>query len=411
MDESGANVGNDVTYADVGTSTEIKEELPKIDKTMFEVGKVMASAAVKTLCDLFDRIPIQSGQESEGLLDLIIETQRILDWGIYPYESVIMAMVGRTSEPLTSEVLGAMSIFDEWKDVKSLLINKMMPATVRNRLRYERLYRRQKDDEKLESYAKNIINVAKVILPSMEESKICDLIITNCNPEVKYKLFMTSQPETFKDLWTVITGYQEFESEVMKSGSSRSSGHCCREGDKCMKQDGAVKKRETVCYRCGGIGHEQRVCPSKPTANYAGRRPIHRSQVVVAPRNNYDTVQLTCWINDMRYSAVFDSGSSLSLIKRQTYEKLKQKPELNEVSPSFKGIVVGGTTFTIDSCTNIDLRFGYLTIKQCMYLVEGIETDILLGADFIREHCDTTSWKDMKLYLNKGNRWVKLHWI
>ena len=178
---------NGVKSVDKAVGTEIPFDSVKEGKQaahMFEVGKVMASTAVKTLCDRFDRLPLQSGEDANGLLDLLLETQKVHDWGIYPYQSVMMAMVARTTEPLTGEILGAMAVFEEWKDIKFVVLTKVMANSVRNRLRYDRLYRRQRDEERLEDYAKDIVNVPKVILPSVEETQICDLIITNCNPEV-----------------------------------------------------------------------------------------------------------------------------------------------------------------------------------------------------------------------------------
>lgn len=83
----------------------------------------------------------------------------------------------------------------------------------------------------------------------------------------------------------------------------------------------------------------------------------------------------------------------ISLISKKVWQNLKIKPKLIRDRPCVKS--VSKDSLKIEGCANITFKIGNLTLTHKFYVVNGMNRNMILGRDWIKQ-------KGVRLYFDLG---------
>lgn len=98
-------------------------------------------------------------------------------------------------------------------------------------------------------------------------------------------------------------------------------------------------------------------------------------------------------IGKQRFRALVDTGAEISLIHRKIFDNLKDKPKVTRLRPLIQG--VSGKTLSVLGCADISFKMGNLLLKHKFFIVDGINRNLILGFDWLKQN-------GIRLYFDLG---------
>ena len=363
--------------------------------------KVSAAVASETLKETFKSIPVQDGRNAPGLLQIIVEIEKALECKVYPEKSVLLTAVGRTSDPLREELLRAIGNMADWSVTKFLLMQKFIPPSVKEDMMFSYVRRRQRKDERLEDFIRGIILYMKVLLIDLDEQQICDLIVKNCLPQIRMQLFVPTKPKTLTELWTTAGLYQEVESELLTENTLVQGTNDGKLWDRNLRR----------CWACDSPSHLLNSCPKRGSGSNRAQTKLPRMHGLGSEVTFGSILQTDCWVDGKKVCATIDSGSCLSLANRESYHRLFSRFAIEPVSPKIKVVLVGGSTMELEEKVLLEVEMAKSKLQILTYLCDAIESDVLLGGDFLSQYCRSLDLSNLRMWINGSMYWTRLQWM
>jgi len=162
------------------------------------------------------------------------------------------------------------------------------------------------------------------------------------------------------------------------------------------------RRREGLCYYCGGKDHQNSACPNK------GRRlPYSKTSVsnetLTPPRSHSFSllIELSSDSDSKYVSALVDSGAALNLIHQDLVQELQIPtvpciPAINVTAVNNAPIGTGITHQTVPLTLRIGL-FHIETISISLYVINSPKHTLILGHPWLAVHDPLISWHQGEL--------------
>jgi len=110
---------------------------------------------------------------------------------------------------------------------------------------------------------------------------------------------------------------------------------------------------------------------------------------------------LHCQVNQVYTKFLIDTGSPVSLISLETFDKLKLESKLNRIDSIFT--TANGNKLNAKGKCSIDINIGSCTIKQELIVADIKGSSGILGMDFLNENEIDIQIKSQSLRINDQN--------
>jgi len=109
-------------------------------------------------------------------------------------------------------------------------------------------------------------------------------------------------------------------------------------------------------------------------------------------------------IQNFKLRCLIDTGAYVSLIHKQIFQKLNPKPKFIKDCPSIQS--VNGGDLSVEGSAEIEFKFGKQSLKHKFYIIDGINRNIILGRDWLKQN-GVRIYFDLG-YLRVGKTYVRL---
>ena len=109
-------------------------------------------------------------------------------------------------------------------------------------------------------------------------------------------------------------------------------------------------------------------------------------------------------IQNFKLRCLIDTGADVSLIHKQIFQKLNPKPKTIKDCPSIQS--VNGGDLSVEGSAEIEFKFGKQSLKHKFYVIDGINRNIILGRDWLKQN-GVRIYFDLG-YLRVGKTYVRL---
>lgn len=97
---------------------------------------------------------------------------------------------------------------------------------------------------------------------------------------------------------------------------------------------------------------------------------------------SYAVIDFVC-VSD----AVFDTGSSFSMMSSKLYERLPKKPRIYKFEKAAPDIVgVGGASAHVKCYVDVPLRIAEIEVERPLLVVDNLSFSLLIGMDILGPH-------------------------
>ena len=164
-------------------------------------------------------------------------------------------------------------------------------------------------------------------------------------------------------------------------------------------------------YNNGGIlynnslyAHNQRnisVCsPDKyvpyPPRNISVQLTQHTQQI-------YDDNKIDILIAGVKSVALLDTGSTLSAISRQLYNKLSHYVTVSKcINQSRQCVLADGSEIFLNECVNVPIKLNNVSVEAKMYILDIGHISVLIGCDLLKKMQATIDYRN-SLMITYGN--------
>ena len=150
--------------------------------------------------DLCKSIPQSSGTDSYHLIEMLKQVSSIVDLNLESEQKVILSVLPRTEGALRALWSEAVAKQLPWEKLKSLILENFLPVRNFRTITNELVYRIQRPNESLRDFFCDIQQTSKLLLPSLNEEQVVNIICQGMNPTTRAHLVMQSKPTTFQQL-------------------------------------------------------------------------------------------------------------------------------------------------------------------------------------------------------------------
>lgn len=137
------------------------------------------------------------------------------------------------------------------------------------------------------------------------------------------------------------------------------------------------------------------------------RRRLCNSKLPICPITLTVGYQMDCTINGVLTPFLLDTGAAVSLLWKDTWERVNTQPA--EPTDLFGSAASGvdGSPLTVYGSATVDLRLHEHSMTTDVIVVSLLTAEVILGLDFLREHCAHNDLPNQQLYL--ANRGISLY--
>lgn len=165
-----------------------------------------------------------------------------------------------------------------------------------------------------------------------------------------------------------------------QSASSLSGKRCYNCGSKShQSRECPDKSKGSRCFNCNNFGHMSKECKEKKPGTSSEAKPVRLVGKAAPPAKGH--VYVKCEENTI--SAMADSGSWVTLMRKSVFERLRHKPIMRRETEPFKGFgnVITTAIGSFDCLLEIDSDTYDV---QCWIVQDGhIDEDMIIGLDII----------------------------
>ena len=248
---------------------------------------------------------------------------------------------------------------------------------------------RKKSDESLREFAYRIVEIGKI--GKLEDNAIIDYIIKGINERGAegYMLYGAGTLSEFMKKLSLYEKVKQNNKPWFKINEKKSVENSNRYNNVNNKYNN-VDTREIVryeprthvnrneqtnqlkCYQCGEIGHKAMFCRNKVS------KDIKKEVNTITADKNRICVQ----VNDVETTALVDSGSEVSLIKLELFNRMNIR---NHFKANLVIVGIGGESETLGYCL-INVKVQGYTYKVKVYVIkdEVMSIPVILGMNFFK---------------------------
>ena len=179
--------------------------------------------------------------------------------------------------------------------------------------------------------------------------------------------------------------------------------------------------RNATCHNCQKLGHFKRACRqmrthtrwgvstgfNKVRSNQQNKKIMkngkggHSRASVDAMVNFEDKCYVPVYLQHCRFNALLDTGSSISAINSEAFNKLKIERKQIRHSEISNITGAGGASHPVRGKMEIQIKIAGLKFKHTFYIIEDLCQSVILGADFLKQQKACLDWGSKTLHLQE----------
>lgn len=238
------------------------------------------------LTPLLQELPVVDGLDVEKLLKFLGTVLRLREFPSLNDYSLLQLIAPYCRGPLAERLTSVLMRQGNLRLFHSEVLEFFIPDRLRERLRLNRFYRPQGPRETLAGYVASIREASKVLMLSMSEREVVQVILDGFNPEERSRLVFANRPSSFTDLdkLCITSRSVQFADEQRRQDNQFRSGRNDRPVMAVQRpvptpnQGFGTTHRPVTCYKCGETGHIRRNCtkvyqPNTRNAMHSPKNP------------------------------------------------------------------------------------------------------------------------------------------
>ena len=162
---------------------------------------------------------------------------------------------------------------------------------------------------------------------------------------------------------------------------SGGDGPCCYRCGKAGHLATQCRHRGAKCHNCGKVGHLRVVCRSQPQPRNDTGKPNSRAvnhleeYTLLKVEENINPLKVVMLVDGQKLEMEVDTGASLSLISKSTYQRLKFARGLQPSTVNLR--TYSGEPVKVLGTVEVDAAYGEQKHTLPLLVVEGRGTDLL----------------------------------
>jgi hypothetical protein len=232
------------------------------------------------------------------------------------------------------------------------------------------------------------------------ETQLVSRMIQNIHPSTKAHLLFVNKPQSVQDMFSLAATVAEAvaveEQRRVLTANTQEEG--ASGGAAKTMVVATVSGREIKCWECDGLGHIRRTCPKergpKVSGNGMGRSGVKdqpRAPTSINPKgqgNFPKGVVRTPWcvldIKRFRLPAMLDSGSSLSFMRGDVFQKIKKLgiPHVAQQAQELC-LTANGESCSVVQAVTVSVKLQRFSWKVKFLVFERCPVPCVLGMDFL----------------------------
>ncbi|XP_055604807.1 uncharacterized protein LOC129753039 [Uranotaenia lowii] len=282
--------------------------------------------------------------------------------------------------------------------LKAALIKEFSPFVRASDIHRQLAARKKKSDETIRDYIYEMQRIAQSI--ELDEPSVCEYIVDEITDD-EFHHAMLYEAQNIRQLKEKLLNFEKVQKKIVakkphdvyprkkelrelkKLPTVKKNCYNCGDTSH-IAEDCPQKNDGPKCFRCNQYGHMSRNCAkSDEKSKYDGvKKCISKVNTMKSVKSAYPNVLINICGNEV--SATVDTGSEISLIRKDFWEKLPdhdQKLKKSEIK--VRGY--GGNAKAVCGKALLDVSIGNQSYEMLVYVVpkEAIDMKVLVGMDFL----------------------------
>lgn len=321
-------------------------------------------------------------------------------------------VVAKKSLSGTALIVSQLKVYRNWNELKQTLIDEFDQVRTSKEIHTLLSMTRMRNDESLLAYSVRMQELA--VQGGIEDSSLMQYIIDGINDTNTNKILLYGAT-TMQEFKRKLNVYRVFKTQAATTSSntpairnqfpnSFPTATAHTHARPIGTQNASVQPNlpqqpnATVvvrCTFCNRRGHEESVCRLKRITCYICKELGHK---VSACPNRSNTVQVCnksdntramqkmITLNGLKWNALIDTGSDVSIVKQNIFDQIQPKPTLRSVNIKLSG--VGNGSFVTLGAADLSVIIDSALYKIEMFVVrkEDTQSDIIIGNNFLANH-------------------------
>lgn len=233
------------------------------------------------------------------------------------------------------------------------------------------------DDKSMIQYIVNGIQDSALAKAILYDSTSLDVL------KLKLKTYETIKAQRDTSMKPKSFDRKSSYQSVLDSTSTNNNGKRCYNCGSRSHQSHTCpdKSKGTRCFNCNHFGHRAKECTDKKpntTTTSSKDKPLN-----IIRNTKSDEAHVTVRCHEDEVSALADSGSPVTLMKKSVFDRLKRKPYFKKPTTAFKGFgnvsseTLGSAEFTFIICDD------EYDVECHIVRDDYIDDDMLIGRDIL----------------------------
>lgn len=318
-------------------------------------------------------------------------------------------VVAKKSLNGTTSIVSQLKVYRNWDELKNSLLEEFDQVRTSKEIHSLLSMTKKRHDESLLAYSVRMQELA--VQGGIEDSSLIQYIIDGINDSNTNKILLygASNMQEFKRKLNVYRVYKTQASPSLDQFSvptpatntpiqSRSQSIVHRPTATPLN----INANEYIgppavlrCTFCNRRNHDESVCRLKRISCYICKQLGHKVQAcpnrsntvqVCNQSDNTRAMQKCITFNGLKWKALIDTGSDVSIAKQNIFNQIQPQPILRPVNIKLNG--VGNGSFVTIGAADLNVIMDSSTYKIEMFVVrnEDTQSDIIIGNNFLANH-------------------------